>query len=108
FFFQAEYGIRADLVAGVQTVCSSDLFGIEGWTRFRSWPLQSVSRGSVALKQTGHFVLRDDAEQDYLIFDAGKVCPDYLPAHAHEIGRASCRVREWQAEVRWQLVTGAE
>jgi uncharacterized heparinase superfamily protein len=30
----------------------------------------------------GYYILRGE-QQDYLIFDAGRPCPDYLPAHAH-------------------------
>src|SRR5258708_40210821 len=35
FFFQAEDGIRDDLVTGVQTCASSDLLGRGGWSRSR-------------------------------------------------------------------------
>lgn len=41
------------------------------------------SRESAALAATGFFVMRDDTVGHYLVFDAGKPCPDYLPAHAH-------------------------
>ena len=37
---------------------------------------------SVALKDTGYFVLRG-ADRSALILDCGPVCPDYLPPHAH-------------------------
>ena len=84
------------------------LFGRNGWKAFQEWPLETVcafpglalspkgidrfSDGDLAhepgffaasLPETGYCVLRDDTVGDYLIFDAGKVCPDYLPAHAH-------------------------
>jgi uncharacterized heparinase superfamily protein len=35
------------------------------------------------LQASGYAVMRDDARGDHLIADFGKVCPDYLPAHAH-------------------------
>lgn len=58
------------------------LFGIRGRERFDAWPLNAAPRGSLALPSSGHYVMRDDAAGEYLIFDAGAVCPDYLPAHA--------------------------
>lgn len=50
--------------------------------KIRTWP---VTRGpeSIALPDSGHYVIRDNTLGDFLIFDAGKPCPDYLPAHAH-------------------------
>jgi uncharacterized heparinase superfamily protein len=59
------------------------LFGRAGKEKFDRWPLNDLPRCSVALKESGHYVMRDDARGDHLIFDAGKACPDYLPAHAH-------------------------
>lgn len=59
------------------------LYGAAGWEEFEGWPLNSSPRQSVALEDSCHFVMRDDAKDDHLIFDAGKPCPDYLPAHAH-------------------------
>jgi uncharacterized heparinase superfamily protein len=35
------------------------------------------------LEPSGYAVIRDDARGDHLIADFGRVCPDYLPAHAH-------------------------
>jgi uncharacterized heparinase superfamily protein len=35
------------------------------------------------LEASGYAVMRDDAQGDHLIADFGRVCPDYLPAHAH-------------------------
>jgi uncharacterized heparinase superfamily protein len=35
------------------------------------------------LESSGYAVVRDDARGDHLIADFGRVCPDYLPAHAH-------------------------
>lgn len=59
------------------------LFGLQGWKRFKTWPQMDLPRNSVALPAIGHYVMRDDSKGDYLIFDVGKACPDYLPAHAH-------------------------
>ena len=35
------------------------------------------------LSASGFAVIRDDTRGDHLIADFGRVCPDYLPAHAH-------------------------
>jgi uncharacterized heparinase superfamily protein len=60
------------------------LFGFQGWSRFKSWKSPGPRpRDSVALMGSGYYIMRDDVSRDYLIFDAGKPCPDYLPAHAH-------------------------
>jgi uncharacterized heparinase superfamily protein len=59
------------------------LFGLDGQERFERWPLNQTGRNSVGLTKSGHYVLRDEVNGEYLIFDAGKPCPDYLPAHAH-------------------------
>jgi uncharacterized heparinase superfamily protein len=59
------------------------LFGMEGFQRFSAWPEISIiqATSTVALQESGYYVIRSNG--DYLIVDAGKVCPDYLPAHAH-------------------------
>lgn len=59
------------------------LFGLPGWKKFKTWPQMDSSRSSVVLPATGHCVMRDDSKGDYLIFDVGRPCPEYLPAHAH-------------------------
>jgi uncharacterized heparinase superfamily protein len=59
------------------------LFGLSGWQKFKEWPATDSARNSMAFRETGHYVMRDEGNGDYLIFDAGKVCPEYLPAHAH-------------------------
>jgi len=62
------------------------LFGQPGWNIYRAWAINSTDVAgdtSRLLADSGYYVLRDDAQQDYLIFDVGKPCPDYLPAHAH-------------------------
>ncbi len=59
------------------------LFGREGWHRFRAWPVNDAPVASRELPESCHCVMRDDSLNDHLIFDAGKPCPDYLPAHAH-------------------------
>jgi uncharacterized heparinase superfamily protein len=59
------------------------LFGSEGWNRFREWPLNDAPEPSRELPDSRYYIMRDDSLRDHLIFDAGKPCPDYLPAHAH-------------------------
>jgi uncharacterized heparinase superfamily protein len=41
------------------------------------------TRDSRWLAPSGYAVIRDDRWGDHLIADFGRVCPDYLPAHAH-------------------------
>jgi uncharacterized heparinase superfamily protein len=59
------------------------LFGLDGSKRFDRWALNETACDSVALPQSGYFVMRDDDNAEYMILDIGKPCPDYLPAHAH-------------------------
>ncbi len=59
------------------------LFGRSGWSTFRKWHLNRAPQDSVALPKSGYYIMRDHGRGDYLILDAGKPCPDYLPAHAH-------------------------
>ncbi|HEX3083080.1 MAG TPA: alginate lyase family protein [Pyrinomonadaceae bacterium] len=59
------------------------LFGVQGFKKFMSWPIDNSPRGSVALSASGHYVIRHQENGDHMILDAGKTCPDYLPAHAH-------------------------
>lgn len=61
---------------------SSLLFGAAGCEKFQAWPSNREARGSRALVESGHYVMRDDMSGEYLIADVGKPCPDYLPAHA--------------------------
>jgi uncharacterized heparinase superfamily protein len=58
------------------------VFGAEARSRFHSWAVHD-QRGSEALTASGHLVMRDRKSREYLIFDVGKPCPEYLPAHAH-------------------------
>ncbi len=59
------------------------LFGMDGWRRYREWQTAGKNISSITMPHSGFHMLRDDSAGDYLIFDTGKVCPDYLPAHAH-------------------------
>jgi uncharacterized heparinase superfamily protein len=59
------------------------LFGEVGAAAYASWPVNSAPVTSRAYPAGGYYIMRDDARGDHLIFDAGKPCPDYLPAHAH-------------------------
>jgi uncharacterized heparinase superfamily protein len=44
---------------------------------------QITRAAAIWLPASGFAVVRDDAHGDFLIADFGRVCPDYLPAHAH-------------------------
>lgn len=49
-------------------------------------PLQrrgAVRGNAIALESSGFYVTRNDERGDFLVADFGRVCPDYLPAHAH-------------------------
>ncbi|HEY8601369.1 MAG TPA: alginate lyase family protein [Thermomicrobiales bacterium] len=59
------------------------LFGEGGERAFSRWPVERTPVPTTAFPSTAHYVMRDDARGDHLILDAGKPCPDYLPAHAH-------------------------
>lgn len=59
------------------------LFGQEGRVQFNQWPATVPSVKSTALTGSDYFIFRDDERGDSLIFDVGRPCPDYLPAHAH-------------------------
>jgi uncharacterized heparinase superfamily protein len=76
------------------------LFGKQGRDTFQSWPLANAPRPSVDLPSSAHYVMRDDGAGDYLIFDAGRPCPDYLPAHA----QADCLTFELASRGRRVIV----
>ena len=59
------------------------VFGLAGWEKFAHWALNTSSRSALALPRSGYYVMRHDSHGEYLILDAGKPCPEYLPAHAH-------------------------
>lgn len=59
------------------------LFGSTAVERCLNSPGEIKPVGSCALHASGYLVMRSDGTQEHLIFDVGKVCPDYLPAHAH-------------------------
>ena len=40
-------------------------------------------QASVALGGSGYYVMQGKSNKKYLIVDCGKICPDYLPPHAH-------------------------
>ena len=58
------------------------LFDRAGWEKFRAWSSNYEPRVSLALGDSNHYVMRDEGSGEYLILDAGKPCPDYVPAHA--------------------------
>lgn len=59
------------------------LFGLAGWEKFRHWGVPQAPGRCQAFPTSGYYILQDAARSEYLIFDAGRPCPDYLPAHAH-------------------------
>ena len=40
-------------------------------------------KASFAVDSSGYYVMRDKSGEKYMIVDCGKICPDYLPPHAH-------------------------
>lgn len=59
------------------------LFGSAAAGEFDGWPINREVCVSTPPGSGGYAVLRDDASGDHLVFDVGRPCPDYLPAHAH-------------------------
>lgn len=62
------------------------LFGVEGRTTFDQMPAQKPVFESLALADTGYYVLRggkDRERAEYLVFDCGLIGPRHSPAHAH-------------------------
>lgn len=59
------------------------LFGNKGKDKFEKWEKRNRQGKPVALRDSGYYLMREAGGNDFLIFDAGKACPDYLPAHAH-------------------------
>ena len=60
------FGAVHAYVSVLSAAGSSAMFGASRW-----------------LEPSGYAVMRGDARGDHLIADFGRVCPDYLPAHAH-------------------------
>jgi uncharacterized heparinase superfamily protein len=58
------------------------LLGDAGWKKVSGWPEAPPSIGATALRASGFYMLRG-RDGEHAIIDAGKPCPDYLPAHAH-------------------------
>ena len=54
----------------------------------------------MALDESNHYVMRDEGSGEYLILDAGKPCPDYLPAHA----QADMLTYELSIDGQWIVV----
>jgi len=59
------------------------LYGAAGMEVLQNWPVNQDSSAAHFLPESGYCVLRNNSNDDYLILDVGKPCPDYLPAHAH-------------------------
>jgi uncharacterized heparinase superfamily protein len=58
------------------------LLGEAEWKKIATWPEAPRAVGTSAFPVTGFYVLRG-REGEQVVIDAGKPCPDYLPAHAH-------------------------
>jgi uncharacterized heparinase superfamily protein len=77
----ASLGSRGDL-----GLWSFLLFGENAARKCRSWQAKQIGPrcpASIALSDSGFYVMRDDSNLDYMIVDAGKPGPEYLPGHAH-------------------------
>lgn len=59
------------------------IFGAEAKKTLDVWTTKTNHHRGSALESSGYFIMRDSAASDYMLIDAGKVCPNYLPAHAH-------------------------
>lgn len=58
------------------------LLGEAEWKKVSVWPEAPRLTGGTALSASGFYVLRGH-DGEHAIIDAGRPCPDYLPAHAH-------------------------
>ncbi|MCK8827690.1 heparinase II/III family protein [Natroniella acetigena] len=59
------------------------MLGEEGFQKFNELEKEKSDYSSTALAETGYYILRDNKNSKYLIFDCGPVGPDYNPGHAH-------------------------
>src|SRR5207245_8344400 len=99
--FQAEDGIRDATVTGVQT-CALPIFGTTAIAANSSHH-QSVNRVAEGLRITARspdgIVEAVEASDPAWWMVAVQWHPEELTGTAEEIGRASCREREWGARV---------
>jgi len=58
------------------------VIGGAGWRRGSEWQAIAGSAGVAPLSASGFYVLKG-CDGEYVVIDAGKPCPEYLPAHAH-------------------------
>jgi len=80
----------SELVSVSRRLCSQEVpweprafsYLLLGAQRPSSPPPPREDAGSVALKETGYFILRDGRDTA-MVLDCGPVCPEYLPPHAH-------------------------
>jgi uncharacterized heparinase superfamily protein len=72
--------LKKSLDSGIYPIL---LFGVEEENPFEESPVIQLPVNSIALEDSGFFVFKSGNGQDFLVVDAGKPCPDYLPAHAH-------------------------
>lgn len=72
--------LKTSLESGIYHVL---LFGVGEEHLFRKSQVMQLPVNSIALEDSGFFVFKGGNGQDFLVVDAGKPCPNYLPAHAH-------------------------
>ncbi len=58
------------------------LLGKAEWEKVSAWPKAPLEPRATALPVSGFYVL-SGRDGEHMVIDAGKPCPDYLPAHAH-------------------------
>ena len=59
------------------------LYGVDSENSSEELQVMQLPANYVALEDSGFFIFKGENGQDFLVVDAGKPCPDYLPAHAH-------------------------
>ena len=59
------------------------IFPKEAADLLKNRPANPRELPSTALRKSGFYIMRNLEGSDHMIIDGGKVCPDYLPAHAH-------------------------
>lgn len=58
-------------------------FGREGLERYQNLNVAPRQHCSAYLPQSGFMVAADQKGEHHFVFDVGKPCPEYLPAHSH-------------------------
>jgi len=78
--YLSEPTLKTSLNNGIYPVL---LFGAGEEHLLREPQVMQLPVNSIAFEDSGFFVFKGGNGQDFLVVDAGKPCPDYLPAHAH-------------------------